>query len=152
MEKDEAEALIEKMRQLELLVENNEKQKLFAIPSVGCPNIPLPKAINIHEGDISENFNFFKRSWNNYLIASGLGNQPEETKKAVLLTAIGEDVFKRYHNITFAEGEEETEKTLLEAIGKNLTPEINKRYERAIFNLAQQDSDESYDSYVFVIL
>lgn len=49
---------------------------------VGCPNIPLPKAINIHEGDISENFNFFKRSWENYLIASGLETQPEETKKS----------------------------------------------------------------------
>lgn len=147
MEKAEAEALIEKMHQLELLIANNEKQKVIAMPS-GCPSIPLPKAINIHEGDISENFNFFKRSWENYLIASGLESQTEQTKKAVLLTAIGEDIFKRYHNLPFTEDEQATEKLLLEAIGKNLTPVVNKRYERAIFNLAQQESDESYDNYI----
>lgn len=36
MEKQEADALREKMRELELLVENNEKQKLIAV-SFGCP-------------------------------------------------------------------------------------------------------------------
>jgi hypothetical protein len=38
-------------------------------------SIPLPKPINVTEGDIAENFKFFQRSWENYLKASGLSKR-----------------------------------------------------------------------------
>lgn len=144
-------ALTERFGNLEKqLLESEERNKQdvrFAVPE-GCPTIPLPKPINVTDGDLAENFNLFKQSWENYLVASGLTKQNEEIKKAVLLSAIGEDVFKRYQNIPFTADEKLTERSLLIAIGKNLTPSVNKRYERAMFNSAKQESDESYDDFI----
>lgn len=151
MSAEQVNELNERLANLEKqLLESEERNKQgvrLAIPE-GCPTIPLPKPINVTDGDLVENFNLFKQSWENYLVASGLNKQSEEIKKAVLLSAIGENVFKRYQNIPLTDEEKLTENSLLSAIGKNLTPSINKRYERAMFNSAKQENDESYDVYI----
>jgi hypothetical protein len=36
---------------------------------------------------------------------------------------------------------------ILEAIKTHLAPKVNKHYERAIFNMAKQDVDASYEGY-----
>lgn len=110
-------------------------------------NIPLPKPLNIRDGDLKENFIFFQRSWERYLVASNLQKEEEEKKIAILLTAVGDDVFRRYNSLPLTDDDKSTEKKLLTALGKCFTPEVNKRYERAMFTYASQDPDESYDRY-----
>lgn len=111
-------------------------------------NIPFPKPIDVRDGNIEENFNFFKIQWQNYLVASGMNNQSEDVKKSILLSAIGEDCLKQYQNFPLSDNDKSTADNLLAAIGKNLTPCVNIRFVRAIFNLASQDVDESNDVYV----
>lgn len=110
-------------------------------------NIPLPKPLNITDGDLKENFTFFQRSWERYLVASNLQDKDENKKIAILLTAVGDDVFKRFDSLPLSEDDKSTEKKLLTALGKCFTPEVNKRYERAMFTYASQEPDESYDTY-----
>ncbi|XP_037960205.1 uncharacterized protein LOC119689442 [Teleopsis dalmanni] len=109
--------------------------------------IPLPGPLNIKSGDISENYKNFKQQWQNYVTASGIDSQNEETKKAILLTAVGQDVFQRYINMPILEKEKATVDELLDAIERNLTPTVNKRYIRAMFNMAKQEQHETYDEY-----
>lgn len=118
-----------------------------AAQQVAMPQIPLPAPLNIREGDISENCKYFKQQWKNYITATGLTSQSEERIKAVLLSAIGEDVFRRYTNMPIENEDTLTATSLLEEIEKNLTPTINKRYIRAVFNMAKQEQDETYDEY-----
>lgn len=110
-------------------------------------SIPFPKPLNVKDGDIIENFRFFQLQWNNYLVASGANANTEEIKKSTLLSAIGDDCLKMYTSFVLTEADEATEKSLLNAIGRNLTPVINKRYERAIFNLAIQKPKETVQVY-----
>lgn len=110
-------------------------------------NIPLPKGINMRQGDLIENVKLFKRQWQNYLIASGLRHKQEEEKIAILLTAVGDDVFKRYVNFDIPEVDRATEVLLLEAIIRNLAPTVNIRHERGMFNLAKQQDEETYTDY-----
>lgn len=109
------------------------------------PNIPLPKPINLKEGDVVDNFKHFKRSWNNYIIASGLIHRPEKEKIASLLATIGEDIFKNHENYNISTEEKQTADELLEAIGCNIKPQTNIRYERATFNSVKQEQLETYD-------
>lgn len=109
--------------------------------------IPLPGPLNIRSGDIIGNCKNFKQQWENYLAASGVGRQDEQTKRAILLTAVGQDVFQRYANMPTSVKEKPTASELLDAIEQNLTPSVNKRYIRATFNMAKQEQHETYDEY-----
>lgn len=53
-----------------------------------------------------------------------------------------------YENLPLTEAEKANTESLLKAIEKYLTPTVNIRYERALFNLAKQNDDESYDAYI----
>lgn len=111
-------------------------------------SIPFPKPMIIKTGDIMENFKFFQLQWNNYLVASGTNTKSEEVKKSTLLAAIGDDCLKLYQNMSLTESDHESEKTLLAAIGCHLTPVVNKRYERAMFNFATQKPKEGFVAYL----
>lgn len=111
-------------------------------------SIPLPKEIKLSEGDVTANFKYFKSQWTNYMTASGLSNSDEEVKKATLLSVIGEECHRRYENLPLSTEEKRTSETMLKAMEKYLTPQKNVRYERAVFNMAKQDDDESYDAYI----
>lgn len=49
---------------------------------------------------------------------------------------MGSDVVRRYRNMPIRDEERTTADDLLKAIAKNLTPSVNKRYVRAVFNMA----------------
>lgn len=118
-----------------------------AVQSSASYHVPSPKSIEMH-GDIAANINFFKSTWKNYVIASGLNKRPNREQIAVLLTTIGEDCYRNYMSFPLTEAEKATPDTVLNAIEKYLVPTINKRYERAMFNLAVQHESETIDEYV----
>ena len=88
-------------------------------------NVPLPKAILL-TGDVAENARFFRASWANCLVASGNAGATEEEKKALLLSSIGEEYFRRYENMPLTVEERATSDALIAAIEKHLVPEKNK--------------------------
>lgn len=130
------------IEQLKWLIQQGTRVEQRALPQ-----IPLPEPLDIKSGDIADNCKHFRNQWELYVQATGLTSQNEETKKAILLTAIGNDVFRRYGNMPIGEEEKATAADLLNAIERNLTPTINKRYVRAVFNMAKQEEDEAYDEY-----
>jgi hypothetical protein len=89
----------------------------------------------------------FQRSWENYLKASGLSKRANDEQIAVLMTAVGDEAFKRFPNFNIEDEDQQTAEKVLTAIGRNLTPQVNKRYERAVFNLAKQEENEKYVDY-----
>lgn len=97
-------------------------------------NLPLPKPINM-EGDLKINISYFISTWNNYSLASGLNKRPQEEQIAVLLSAIGEESYKRYENFPLTAEDRATANNVLKAIERHMVPETNPRYERAMFNL-----------------
>lgn len=125
----------------------NSRTITTATPQNVLPQIPLPGPLKIKDGDISENFKYFKQQWENYLTATGLVSQNKDAKKTILLTAIGDDAFKRYTNMPIREEDRRTATDLLNEIEKHLAPTVNKRYIRAVFNMAKLDIYESYDEY-----
>lgn len=125
-----------------------EMSKLAASQNPQIPLIPPPKPLKVHEGDISGNFNFFKLQWDNYIIASGIASQTEEVKISILLSTVGEDCLRMIQNFPLSTEDKATSSTLLAAIGRNMTPTVNIRYERAVFNMAHQEESETYDAYI----
>lgn len=140
--KEQFEAMMSKIQELETKLVAAENEMKIAT------TISPPKAIAINEGDTMVNFKFFKTQWNNFVTASGLDKSSEKVKKATLLTAIGEECLRIYENLPLTDADKETADSLLDAIEKHLTPSVNIRYERALFNLAKQNDDESYDTYI----
>lgn len=134
-------------QQMALLLKHEHEEATTTIQHSIISNVPLPKPIDLTNGNISEQWNFFKSSWENYCVASDMNKQSNEKQIAVLLSCIGDELFKRYNNMNISADDKNTANRLIIAIGKQLTPEKNKRYERAIFNLAKQENDEPYDVY-----
>ena len=58
----------------------------MAVPSL----IPFPAKLEM-DGNISDNWKQFCRSWNNYDIASGLSSKEDKLRTATLLTCIGSE-------------------------------------------------------------
>lgn len=114
--------------------------------------IPLPKPLNIKTGNISENIRFFRLQWSNYMVASGLSAKSEEVKKSTLLSVIGDECLQQYHKFDLTGDDVVTENSLMDAIERNLTPVVNIRYERAMFNLATQKQNCPFDVYLKYIL
>lgn len=110
-------------------------------------NLPLPKPIDL-DGDLKVNMKYFIATWTNYSLASGLDKRPQAEQIAVLLSAIGEEAFKRYENFVLTDADKATAHSLLTAIEKCMVPETNPRYQRAMFNLTTQNENESIDQYV----
>ena len=51
--------------------------------------IPPPKELDLSVENRSNNWELFQQTWQNYEIASGLSEKPENVKVATLLSIIG---------------------------------------------------------------
>ncbi|XP_071577996.1 uncharacterized protein [Temnothorax nylanderi] len=115
-------------------------------------SVPWPQPLETDKGDVRENFEFFKDSWNNYAIATGMSTWPvtqEKQKISILLAAIGVQAMKKYLNFQLTEEEKDTTENVLKLIEARLTT-ANKNviYDRYLFNTAIQQQDESFDNYL----
>ena len=54
--------------------------------------LPVP-APTCMQGNLAENWKFFKQMWNNYEIASGLDTKTDEVRKATLQVVMGQECF-----------------------------------------------------------
>ncbi|XP_052785334.1 uncharacterized protein K02A2.6-like [Mya arenaria] len=116
----------------------------MAVPSM----IPFPPKLDM-EGNISDNWKKFKRTWNNYEIAAGLAEKDEKLRTATLLTCIGPEAMDVFDGFHFAEEKEKTEiKTVIEKFETFCIGKTNVTYERYNFNMCTQTQDETFDTYV----
>ncbi|KAI5729046.1 hypothetical protein M8J77_024668 [Diaphorina citri] len=98
-------------------------------------------------GNVRDNIQFFTRMWKEYLVASGTEEEPEKKKVALLMNVIGCEAAKIVFKIVNIEEEKITADKVLEALKKKMSPEINVRYERFVFNSMKQEEEEDHQAY-----
>ena len=108
--------------------------------------IPPPEKMVI-DGDIAGNWQFFKDSWDNYAIATGLDKKDKTIQVATLLTVMGKDCHTIYKNLPMTEEERKDPADILKKLTEHFEPTKNTIYERFLFNSCVQGSDP-FDTFV----
>ena len=110
-------------------------------------HLPIPRPLNL-TGNLTTNWNNFKRDWNNYEIASKCSAEAMPIRIATLLSCIGSDAMNIYDGFVLSDEERKDIKNILDAFEKYCIGETNETYERFIFNSRNQLDSENTDRYV----
>src|SRR5690348_10714200 len=114
--------------------------------------IPVPKTLNLHQGNVAENWKKFKAAWSNYELASGISEKKSEVKVATLLSIIGEDAVELYESFQWTKPEDKvTIKTVLDKFEEFCLPRSNVLFETFKFGSRRQEAGETVDNYVVAL-
>lgn len=117
--------------------------------SVSGVPVPQPSPLSL-EGDMSENFEFFERSWEHYTKALGMDKWPaSENARQVgyLLSVIGENARKKFFNFELTAEQLADPRAALAAIKEKVVARRNIIVDRLDFFSAVQSSVESIDDF-----
>ena len=118
-----------------------------ATPAV-LQNVPFPSKLDTTRGNIAHNWKRFKRSWENYELASRLDKQTADVRAANLISCLGEDAMEIMDGLTFdaPADKKDPEKNIL-AFTNFCIGESNETFERYCFFTRDQNESETIDSY-----
>lgn len=102
-------------------------------------------------GNLSLNWEKWRRRFENYLIATDLCEKPEKKQCAVLLHYIGEECEDIYSTFTFTTEETNKINFLLQKFEDYFKPKRNITYERYKFFTRKQQQHETVDQFVTVL-
>lgn len=111
--------------------------------------VPQPPPLCL-EGDMSENFDFFERNWNNYASAIGMNNWPADQnakKVGFLLSVIGFDALRKYFNFELTDQQRQSPVAALAAIKAKVVRARNMNLDLLEFLSVKQES-ESIDEFL----
>ena len=116
------------------------------IPSVTVySQIPLPSPMNT-KGNMADNWKYFKKSWNNYKLATGLDKKDKAVVLATLYTVLGREANQIAENLEVADPADP--ESLIEALSNYFEPQKNTIFERYLFNTTVQEDNETIDQYL----
>ncbi|KAK9722241.1 hypothetical protein QE152_g19789 [Popillia japonica] len=113
-------------------------------------NVPKPLPLDVEKGNIGENYEHFVKSFQDYVIATGMDKWPpseEEKKIRILFTLIGDKAMFKYDRFKLSDDEKTTVNNVISAIRSRLISKRNVIYERAMFNSCNQETDEKFNDY-----
>ena len=113
--------------------------------------IPVPKLLNISDGDISLSWELFKQPWTNYELATVLRTVSEEQRLATLLSVIGTEAPIVYNAFTWSTEETQTVEIVLMKFEAYCKPKRNNAYERYLFMSRKQKSNEKIEDYIIAL-
>ena len=117
-------------------------------PSVNYPsNFPIPSPM-VCTGDKVANWEFFRQQYEDYEIAIGLDKRSQKIRLATLRSVMGRECMQIFMNLKLTDDERKDVNTCMEALQAHFKPKWNVVYERYIFNLCSQNSDESIDEFL----
>lgn len=120
-------------------------------PQASTSGVPVPQPSPLAlEGDMSENFEFFQRSWENYSKAIGMDKwsvADNERKVSILLTVIGEPARKKFFNFELTPQQLADPQAALAAIQEKVISKRNVIIDRLDFFSAGQSTSESIDDF-----
>ena len=128
---------------------------MAAEPVSGRPprhvNVPLPTKLDIHGANLDQSWKKFKRSWQNYAIASRVGEEPQEFQTAVFLSCLGDDGNDVYDGFSFEPGQDRDIAVIIAKFDSFCVGETNEVYESYKFFKRSQEPGETVDGYVAVL-
>ena len=102
----------------------------------------IPLLVNI-KGNLADNWKYFKKSWENYILATGLDKKDKAIVLATLYTVLGKEANEIAENLEVADPD-----SLLEALSSYFEPQNNTIFERYLFNSIVQDESETIDQFL----
>ena len=115
------------------------------------PQVPAPKPLDV-DGDRADNWKIWKQRWDNYCIITGLLDQPEDYKCAMLLHSIGIEAMRIFNGLKFSDGEDRNNMAdVIKKFDQHFLGQTQEFFERFQFNRRNQESGESIDEYVSVL-
>ncbi|XP_077974282.1 uncharacterized protein LOC144429911 isoform X1 [Styela clava] len=106
-----------------------------------------PGNLDIHQGNLAENWRRFKQSFDIYLIAAEENNKPDAARVAMLLNFAGEDALELYENFTYAEDDKQNLNKVVEQFENYFNPQKSILFERFKFWEYKQEKTETVDEY-----
>ena len=109
-----------------------------------------PRPLDV-KGNVADNWKTFNQAWQNYAIIMNITSQPEAYKVlykvALFLHCIGPGAVKIFNGMSF-ENPDDSEKLecIINKFEEFTIGEINKTYERYVFNRRNRSPEESIDS------
>ena len=111
-------------------------------------NIPPPSPM-LWDGNLAENWRFFKQKFQLYLQATKADKEETAYKTSILLSCIGDRALKIYNNFTYIKPEGKmVYETVIQKFEEYFNPEKNVTFERHVFFLRNQKIGEKIDAYV----
>jgi len=115
------------------------------------PQVPAPNPLDA-DGDRADNWKIWKQRWDNYCIITGLLDQPEDYKCAMLLHSIGIEAMRIFNGLKFSDGEDRNNMAdVIKKFDQHFLGQTQEFFERFQFNRRNQESGESIDEYVSVL-
>ena len=110
-------------------------------------NVPFPAKL-VTNANLALNWKRFKRSWENYEVASRIQQQSKEVRCATLKSCMGEEAMEIIDGLTFAADDDGKDPDkVIKAMDEFCVGETNETFERYSFFTKNQD-DATIDSYV----
>lgn len=110
-----------------------------------------PDALNMQNGNISENWRSFKRQFENYLVGMECHDKPDRVKIAIFLNHVGNDAVDVLDSLNLAEADRAVYATVMNAMENFCKPRKNTVYERFVFYHRNQKSGEPFDTFLMDI-
>ncbi|XP_065226097.1 uncharacterized protein LOC135849531 isoform X2 [Planococcus citri] len=120
------------------------------VDSIMAATFKLPSALIIDE-NLKENWRRFKRSFQNYLMASNLEAASENRKIAILKNVMGEEAEELLETLNVKPKTGQTTIKLddiYDALEEYCAPKTNVTYQRHLFFSRKQQSNESFDQFL----
>lgn len=108
--------------------------------------IPHPAALKL-SGNISNEWKRFKSQWQNYEIATDVGNESTAKRAAIFLACIGTEAFEQFQTFELSAADSRKIEKVIEAFERYFVGQTNVTYERYVFNRRTQETDETFDAF-----
>ena len=113
--------------------------------SVQTPIALIPSKPFEVEGDVKNKWKHWEQRFSFYMIASESDTKPDNTKKAILLTCVGEEILKIFNtlgkkNVTYDES--------ITALESFFIPKANVMVDRHNFYSKNQAESEDFNSFL----
>ena len=116
------------------------------MPSVAVySQIPPPAFMNA-KGNLADNWKYFKKSWNNYKLATKLDKRDKSVVLAILYIVLGRETNQIAENLEVTDSTDPN--SLIEALTNYFEPQKNTIFERSVFNTTVQEDNKSIDQYL----
>ena len=110
-------------------------------------HFPIPSLMTV-KGDLVNDWEFFKQQWTDYEVATGLDKQEQKIRIATFRSTMGKECLQIFLNLKLTMEEQQDIDECIKALEAYFKPKRNVVYERYLFNMCQQNSGETVDSYV----